>query len=76
MMGLKRGSYEAYCFDQAVWYLGVTIQNEIDQAGQKKDSKQAAIEAARQRVLKKFLDGHEAKGQYADPAALFTAQMN
>jgi hypothetical protein len=73
MMGLTTGSYEAYCLDQAVWYLGTTISQELDKVGQKKDRKTVANEAARQRRLTMILDGKDnAKGQFADPAAFFT----
>lgn len=70
-MGLTPGSYEAYCLDQAIWYVGTTITNEVENAGQKKDSKTIATEQARKRALMKIIDGPEAKGLYADPAAMF-----
>lgn len=73
MMGLTLGSYEAYCLDQAVWYLGTTISNELEKVGVKKDRKQIAAEEARKRLLKKILKGEaETKGQFADPAAFFS----
>jgi len=73
IMGLTSGSYEAYCLDQATWYLGITITGELEQAGEKKVKGQAAKESARKRVLSKYLgtDGDSTKGQYADPAAMF-----
>lgn len=71
ILGLTPGSYEAYCLDQATWYFGTVIQNELEKAGQKKQKGQAAIESARKRVLKKYLEGSDAKGLYADPALLF-----
>lgn len=64
------GSYEAYCLDQAVWYVGSTITSELEKAGQGKKSKgQAKAEAARKRVLNKFLGGDTQETKmYADPA--------
>ncbi|AVR56921.2 hypothetical protein PBI_TRISCUIT_48 [Microbacterium phage Triscuit] len=72
-MGLTQGSYEAYCFDQAVWYLGSWITNKLEKVGAKKDRKAAANEAARKRVLDRILLGDKAKSQFADPAAFFTS---
>lgn len=71
LIGLLEGSYEAYCFNQAVWYAGSLISNEIDKVGQKKAKSQASQEAARDRKLKQLLGQKDAKSQYADPAALF-----
>lgn len=70
LLGLTTGSYEAYCLDEAVWYLGSVISNELEQAGQTKSKGAGKTEAARKKVLAKhFGDGQ--KGQYADPALLF-----
>lgn len=74
ILGLTPGSYEAYCFDQAVWYLGTTITAEVEKAGHKKQKGEAAMKAARERVLKRYLDGPNAKGLYADPAAMLAPQ--
>lgn len=75
MMGLTLGSYEAYCLDQAVWYLGITITSELEKVGQKRQKGQAAQEGARKRVLAKYLgDEKSMKQQYADPALIFGAQ--
>jgi hypothetical protein len=71
-LGLTPGSYEAFCLDQAVWYLGVTITNKLDKVGAKRDRKTVANEAARKRALDKLLFGDKAQGQFADPAMLFT----
>lgn len=72
LIGLTAGSYEAFCLDQAVWYLGTRIQTQLENVGRKKDRKQAANEAARERLMKKIL-GQEDSGKsgFADPAALF-----
>lgn len=71
MLGLTTGSYEAYCLDQAVWYFGSFIDAEVEKAGQKKQKGEAQIMSARKRVLSKFVDAGNTKGQYADPAAFF-----
>lgn len=75
-LGLTPGSYEAYCLDQATWYLGTTISSELEKAGQKKVKGEANAEAARKRVLNKYLNpstpgAAPKKGQFADPALFF-----
>lgn len=73
MLGLTPGSYEAYCLDEAVWYLGTFLENELQKAGrQKKQKGEAQAEAARKRVLNKYLNAGTTKGQYMDPAVLFS----
>lgn len=69
-MGLTAGSYEAYCLDQATWYLGITITEELNKVGHKKQKGEANNEAARKRVLKKYFGDVSGEPQYADPAAL------
>lgn len=71
MMGLTPGSYEAYCLDQAVWYMGTTITEELNKAGQKRQKGEAQMEASRKRVLAKYF-GDSSLQQFADPAALFS----
>jgi len=73
ILGLEAGSYEAYCLDQAVWYFGSQVQNEVENAGQPKAKGQGKIESARKRTLNKYLNepGKSTKGQFADPALLF-----
>lgn len=73
LLGLSPDSYEAYCFDEAVWYFGSTVSAELEKAGQKKSKGQGKTESARKRVLLKYLGG-KAEQQYADPAAFFEAQ--
>lgn len=70
-MGLTRGSYEAFCFDQAIWYLGTSITGRLEKIGRKKQRGEAGIEAARERELKLILEGKDAKGAFADPALMF-----
>jgi hypothetical protein len=70
-MGLTPGSYEAYCFDQAVWYFGSQVSARVEKAGRKPIKGEAQQRAAQERELKKILEGDNAKRVYADPAALF-----
>lgn len=70
VLGLTIGSYEAYCLDQAVWYFGTSVNSELEKVGRKKAKGESTSEAARKRVLAKYL-GDDAGPQYADPAALF-----
>ena len=72
LLGLTPGSYEAYCFDQAVWYFGSFIEAEVEKAGHKRQKGEAALISARKRVMNKYVEGESGKGQYADPAALFS----
>jgi hypothetical protein len=71
-MGVE-DDYVAYCLDEAVGYLGTTIENELEQAGQKPSKDAQKIKIARERVVKKhFGDIRGAKPKkYADPAAFF-----
>lgn len=66
------GSYEAYCLDEAIWYFGTIVMSELDKAGQKKVKGQARTEAARKRVLDKYvMPKTTKKSGFADPAAFF-----
>lgn len=70
LLGLTRGSYEAYCLDQAVWTFGTFLTSELEKAGQgKKPKGQARAEGARKRVLAKYLDDQPKR--FADPMAAY-----
>lgn len=58
--------------DEAVWYLGATIEQELEKAGRtgRKSKAEASSESARKRVLAKYFDEPEER-QYMDPALLF-----
>jgi hypothetical protein len=73
-LGLTTGSYEAYCLDQAVWYLGTQISHQLEEVGRKKEKGEAGKEAQRKAVLEKIFGGKTATA-YADPAALFEARQ-
>ena len=70
-LGLQLGSYEAYCFNEAVWFFGTTVTNELEAAGQKRSKGDGRVQSARKRVLDKFLGKPDAPKQFADPALLF-----
>lgn len=72
LIGLTEGSYEAYCYDQAAWYVVTTITAEVEKVGQKPVKGQAQKEAARTRKLQQLLGQAESTKGYADPAALFS----
>lgn len=75
MLGLVPGSYEAYCLDQAVAYVGSTIENEMNEASEKPDKEQRKAIAARQRVLDKYLsEGQPDTKTFVDPATFFGAK--
>jgi hypothetical protein len=74
LLGLKRGSYEAWCLDQAVNFFGNHVESELEKVGQKQSAKDRALIANRQRKLEKLLDPNPEvakKGQFMDPAAFF-----
>lgn len=75
MLGLEQGSYEAYCLDEAVAYYGLTLETELDKAGSKPSKEERKAEAARQRVLDRWLDdpdeAEKKKAGFADPALMF-----
>lgn len=72
VLGLETGSYAAYCLDQAVWYFGSQVQNELENAGIDTPKGQGKIDSARKRVMNKYLnEPGNTKGQFADPAMLF-----
>lgn len=55
--------YVAYCFDEAVNYFGSKIESELDKAGDKPSKSQRKTEAARKRVLDKFLGVEQSDSQ-------------
>lgn len=73
-LGLTPGSYEAYCLDEAVWYLGTYITQEVDKVGHKPAKGEANAVAAKKRKLDQLLGDsskQNTKG-FADPAAFFS----
>ena len=70
LVGLKSGSYEAYCLDQAVGFVGASIQRELEEAVSKPSAEERRAQAAQKRILEKYV-GSESDAGFADPAALF-----
>jgi len=72
-MGLKLGTYRAYCFDQAVSYYGTWVESELDKL-QKQDKETNRLIEARKRKLEQILSPRSDKpkpGQFIDPAEFF-----
>lgn len=65
--------YVAYCFNQAVTYVGKFIESKMDEASAKAKNEKAST-AARQRILNRYLsmDGKPKKQAFMDPALLIT----
>jgi hypothetical protein len=47
----------------------------VEKAGHKPSAKEKGLQAARERALKKIIEGPNAKGLYADPTALLIEQQ-
>lgn len=61
------GSYEAYCFDEAVLMWGMFVTNEIHKAGEgKKSSKQKGLEGKQERKFKELIGSPDEK-RFASP---------
>lgn len=71
-LGLKSGSYESYCLNQAVWLVGVTIEADLDKAGRTPQKGEANTVAARKRVLDKYFKAPSVQ-RFADPSAFFSS---
>lgn len=74
LLGLESGSYEAYCLDQAIGYLGSVVEQELDKVGRKPEKGEKKQQAARERLLAKYMaegDQNKIAKQFADPAVLF-----
>lgn len=73
-MGLRSGSYEAFCFDQAVSYGGNLIQAELDGVKLGKGKNAAEAQKAKQDILLKrllFGDKVQMSKAFRDPAERF-----
>ena len=72
LIGLEAGSLEAFCIDQALWYLGTSIEHEMEKASHKPSKQERKAMGARQRVLDKYITPEaERDKKFADPAMLF-----
>jgi len=68
LVGLADDEYVAYCFDQAVGYVGRRIENELESVEGKND---AEIKHKREIVLSRYFSDNKVSG-FADPAAMFS----
>ncbi len=71
LLGLRNDpadAYVAYCLDEAIFFFGTHVENELAEAEEKAKTKQSK-KSARQRVINKYLgDAEKQKGAFADPA--------
>ena len=70
LLGLERGSYEAYCLDEAVIFFGLRLENMLESAGHKPGKEERRAKQAQERVLDKIF-GKEKSSGFADPALMF-----
>ena len=64
--------YVAKCFDDAVYYFGITVEHELDMASHKPSKDERKASEARKRRLNKLLQiTASEKAQYLDPAQMF-----
>lgn len=65
--------YVAFCFDQAVGYLGSVIEGELREAGHKPSKEENKARAAQDKVIAKHFpdSAKDDSKKFADPAALF-----
>lgn len=70
LIGLKSGTYEAYCLDEAVIYFGMSLENMLEEAGNKPGKEERKAKNARERVLAKVF-GEDKSSGFADPASMF-----
>lgn len=70
------GDWVAYCLDEAIFYVGRYIENELEQVKLGKGQNAARTRAAKQeRLLQKLLGTDGAAGKrFADPADMFKKQ--
>lgn len=63
-----KGSYEAFCLDEAIWVFGSYVESELDKIKGKTEKQIANKKEAK---LKTLLGAKEEQA-FADPAALFS----
>lgn len=73
LIGLQGHTYEAYCLDEAVVFFGMSLENMLDEAGDKPGKAERKAKAARTAIMDKvFNEGDEVKSSgFADPAVMF-----
>lgn len=71
-LGLRRGSYEAYCLDEAVIFFGLRLEHMLDEAGSGKPGKEERrAKTAREGVMNKVFGETKKQTGFADPAVMF-----
>lgn len=72
MIGLEGHTYEAYCLDEAVVFFGMSLENMLEEAGEKPGKAERKAKAARDKLLDKVFGNEEVKSSgFADPAVMF-----
>lgn len=72
IFGIGFGTYDGYCFDQAVSRFGLWVESELDKLEKKGKETKKLIEARRRRLDKILNDDPSSQTKsFADPAALF-----
>jgi hypothetical protein len=64
-------NYVAYCFDEAVTFFGLQLENMLDKATYKPDKESRKMEAAQQRILDQVFGTTKQGSGFADPALMF-----
>ena len=63
--------YIGYCFDQAIGFIGETIDNELEEIENDSKASDFSKTTRKQNVLKQYFgEAWEPRGQYADPVAM------
>jgi hypothetical protein len=74
LVSIGMSEYVAYCFDEAVVFFGLQLENMLEEASEtgKPSKEQQQAERARQQVLDSVFGPSKTAGSgYADPAAMF-----
>jgi hypothetical protein len=71
LLGLRSKSYEAYCLDEAVIFFGLSLENMLQEAGNKPSKADKKAETARKVVLNRVFGTEDGDSGYSDPAVMF-----
>jgi hypothetical protein len=69
-VGLTEGGYDAFCLDQAIYFLGTTIEGKVNAVERGKKESDHAYQNRCNQLLYRLL-GMKQEVKYADPAASF-----
>lgn len=70
LLGLRPGSFEAYCLDEAVIFFGLQVESKLEAAGHKPGKEEKRLQAAREKVIGEIFGTKKSSG-FADPALMF-----